>query len=534
MSSTTDELVADLVGKELTMARDYAGIVNWSVSKIEKWTNSWTDFSITDPGILFINADAYLYDMINFRLDMAYMNNILRYTHSMESLHFMAGFVGLDIPSYQCSTATVRIFNKGTTDVDIPKDYPIYIRDRATGKEIWFYSLESGHITGTPGGSDFTSYKNFSFIEGKRVELNLRASSFDKYFRFIIATDQVGMNTVHVYGKLGGTNQWTEFTQVKDAFLTIADPPDEDSTEEEKQAFLSFSVHPAFNKTIIKLQPGIMAPGYLYPRDTAQVKIIYGIPSGIDGNVGKLNAITGGPLYAGGASTPANSKDEDLQNNLQVVIQMSEGAKEPLNLEDTRVYIGNNSWRVDTLTIKQDFDNLTEEGKVFEDFVRFTIKQKQGVEHMDCYALIGDELTEKLSKYIKGSPEKTAEEERICNIVYNYGKDLMFGFTDLSVYLFTERKITFNFKIILGTNSSNTSLIEARVKDIIREYLDRNTQPESMTIRRNELITRILERIKEVSAATCTNPTSDLRCTDTEIFVFDDTSQVCTFELKGW
>ena len=96
MSLSKDEQeIFEEIGRKVTVARDYSGFVEWGVSNIPNWTKQWSDYTITDPGILILNADAFLYDQLNFRIDNMYIDNILRFSRSREQLFYMAELVGL-------------------------------------------------------------------------------------------------------------------------------------------------------------------------------------------------------------------------------------------------------------------------------------------------------------------------------------------------------------------------------------------------------------------------------------------------------
>ena len=469
--SKVDTIVAQLLGKDLTLCRDYASIINWSIDKISKWTSEWTDFSITDPAILFVNADAYLYDIINYALDESYMNNILRYTKSMESLYFMSKFVGLELPAYESAIAKVKVSNPFNVSMVIPRHFSIYVKDDSTGEQLWFYALKDTTIPSN-------SFAYVSMIEGKRIVVDTTFEEFDAYFNFIIPTPVVGLNSVFLFAELDGEIGYTEFIKVDDAFLNTGED-------------LCFSVHYAYNHVIIKLPPGIWE--YLKPE--SKIRIYYGQTSGVKGNIGTVLAQPGEKLMYNGIA---------VQHKFSYQILSAEGASEPLNLEDTRVFIGNNSWRVDSLINTTDFNNFADAN--FDEVIRFVIHQDPGVELLYAYFVPVEGLSD------QRLTELTSE-------IYDSCSDLMFGGTRLSVQEIGYQRVSFRFEITLGNNSSDLSDIRQQIIEILENYFDRLTQPAGMTLRRSYLISQIETSIKEIDNVACISPTSDIAVTEKEIFV---------------
>lgn len=469
--SKVNEFVASNLGKDLTLCRDYPSIINWSISQIAKWTSSWTDFSITDPGILFVNANAYLYDIINYTLDEAYLNNILRYTKSMESLHFMAKFVGLTLPAYTSSIAKVRVTNPLSENILIPEHFPLFVNDKATGETLWFYSLNESLIPSN-------AFDYIYMIEGERREVNTTFGSFDSHYEFTIPQGNVGINSVIVYVKKVGEDEFIKLPQIEDAFLNT-DP------------VLCFSVHYGYNKVSVKLPPG----SWEYLNQDSPIKILYGNTKGSSGNLGEVVATAGEQILID--NTPVESK-------LSFTIISSEGGSDPLNLEDTRVFIGNNSWRVDSLITTEDFNNLAT--LKFPEIVRFVPIQKQGEEVMDLYYVP-----------VEGLPADRLES--LEQELYDECSPKMFGGTKLQIREIGYSRVSFRLEVILETNSSDLTAIRRQIEDILENYFDRTTQPQGMVLRRSEIITRLEQQIPEIDYVACSSPSSDMTADAREIFV---------------
>lgn len=485
-----DALVKDILGKDITLCRDYPSIIKWSVEQIEKWTDSWTDYTITDPGILFINADAYLYDTINYILDETYLNDILRYTKSMPSLYSMSKFAGLTLPGYTCATAKVTIhsdFGEVGRYVTIPKGFGIYVKDSATNEVVYFYSLQDLRVR-------YKSNVSGMFIEGKRTEVDTTFGEFydDANFEFTIPDPMVGLNSIFLYAEyefeggeyLPGDPTMRRMLQVDDALLNLASEP-------------CFSAYYAYNKVVIQLCPG--AADFLN-RDS-KIKIIYGNASGLNANVGKVQAKPIESLYDG---------NDLVSNDLTFTVLYASGATIPYELEDTRVFIGNNVWRPETLIINADFDNLM--NNKFPDIARFSVVQEKGSEDMYVYYVPEEVDT-------NGQPITVQYIQELETEIYDYAKDLMFGGVKLILERSEEVVIDFVVEAYLNVNTSNTDDIHDAVVTVLKDFFDRDKQPRNFYFRRGYAITAIESGVDEIYSIDLIYPVIDMQAADNQIFV---------------
>ena len=225
-----------------------------------------------------------MYDMINFVLDEAYMNNILRYTKSKESLYFMSLLVGLELPSYVASEARVKIENPFKISIQIPEDYPIYVRDKSTGEEVWFYAKEATYIPSE-------AYNYVNMLEGKRTAVNTTFGNFDEHFQFILPVINVASNAVFVWVRPSEADPWQKLEKISDAFLSVKNG-------------LCYSVHAGYNNTYIKLPPG---SGHVLT-ENSEVKIIYGVTAGSGANLGEVKALPGATILQGGIAIEGKMK----------------------------------------------------------------------------------------------------------------------------------------------------------------------------------------------------------------------------------
>ena len=485
-----DEQVKDILGRDMTLCRDYPSIIKWSVEKIEKWTNSWTDYTITDPGILFINADAYLYDIVNYILDESFLNNILRYTQSMQSLYSMSKFAGLSLPGYNCSTAKVSIYNESGELVVVPKDFGIFVKDKSTNEMIYFYSLKDIEIKNLAYGSG-------EFIEGKRGEINTTFSEFfdSQYFEFIIPNPEVGINSVFVYAEYefeGGEYYKNDPTlrqmlKVDDALLNLASEP-------------CYSVYYAYNKVVVQFCPGAAD----FFESESRIKIVYGISAGLKANVGKV------------AASPVESIVKDnvvLTKNMTFTVLRANGASIPYTLEETRVFIGNTVWRPETLIVNADFDNLMSQH--FPEIVRFTVVQEKGSEDMLVYYVPSDLDTD-------GQPMTMERVYQIQSDIYDYAKDLMFGGVKLKLENSEVVKIDFVMEVYLKINTSDTQSVYDAIVTVLADYLDKTKQPRNFYLRRGHVITKVESGVPEIYTIDLTYPIMDRRALDNQIFVLGE------------
>lgn len=480
---TVDQQVASILGKEVTLCRDYASIIDWSVKQIQKWTSQWTDYSITDPGILFVNANAYMYDYINYALDDMYYNNVLRYTKSMESLHYMAQFVGLELEGRQASTAKVKISNPLKFDFVLPKDFTFVVEDSATGERIYFNLLNEETVR----------HETFIYaeaIEGEQFAINTTFGAFDKHFSFAIPRTDIGMNTLRVTAQVDGFP--VELRRTKDAFLNTYNE-------------LAFSAHHLHNGVLIKFPPG--ARDFL--TDSSVIQIIYGVSKGAGSNIGEATASPLDPVILGSL---------EVQSKLGFTILSASGGKDPADLEATRIYIGNNTWRVDTLFNNDDFNRLATE-KFKDEIIRFVFLQEKGSE-------------EAVLRYLPYEDFPEEEKESLVNRVSAEVKPLLFGATRLYVREMGYYYLTLQFNITLKTNSSDTSEIEEKIRKTMEDYFDRRTQEPEMTLHRSRLASILETNIPEISYASCVSPSSDIPLNPDEIFFLRNVS--CKFtQRKG-
>lgn len=474
--STTSELVR-ILRKDSTANRDYAAMLSWGIDRITAWTDQWTDFSITDPGVLFFNAGAFQYDYVNYVLDHAYLNNILRTTQSLQSLFFMSEFVGVELPSYKSAVATIKITNPFLFDVEISKDFPVYIRDDATNTELWFYLLDSVVV-----GAD--NYAEVKAIEGKRTTIKTTYGNFDKRNTFHIPIENIGTNSVSIFAKPKMTEdmeeepEFMELVCVDDALLNLSDK-------------LCFSVHYTYGQVYIKLPPGT----WEFLDEDSEIHIRYGVTKGVESNMGEILVKPGEQILV---------DDTPVQEELEFRVLQAIGGTSPLSLEDARVHIGDNTWRVETLVTEDDWNLLTK-NNFNGDIIRFVLKQEQGQEECRVFYLPAENITD--------SRKLELEDE-----LYALANPLMFGGVVLHIQEMGYQKVSFQFEVCLSTNSSDTSRIEQDIRNIIGDYLDRRKQEKNKLLRRSEILGKI-ELIHEVDYAVCLSPTSDTSVEDTSIFV---------------
>ena len=490
-----DELVKDLIGKDITLCRDYPSIIKWSVDHIEKWTDSWTDYTITDPGILYINAIGFLYDIVNYVLDEAFLNNILRYTQSERALYSMSKFAGLTLPGYNCSQAKVLIENNSEIDVLIPRDFEIFVRDEATNEMIYFYSLDDLDIKSG-------KYGYGQFIEGDRVVIDTIFNEIYEHpnFEFTIPIVEVGLNSVFVYAEYEFDGDRETFTgdptlykmlKVDDALLNLASEP-------------CYSVYYAFNKVVVQFCPG--AADFFQP--DSRIKIIFGKPAGLKANVGTVTAKPMDKLDTSGYN---------ISGEITYTIQYATGASIPYDLEGTRVFIGNNVWRPETLVLNADFDNLI--SLKFPEIVRFTVNQEQGSEEMLVYYVPAETDFE-------GKPMTPYRCSVLEKEIYEYAKDLMFGGVHLSLQNSVEVEFDFVLEVYLNINTSDTTSVRDAIITVLKSYFDRTKQPRNFYFRRGHVITLIESGVAEVYTIDMTYPINDRQAADDEIFVLGDEKHI--------
>ena len=198
--------------------------------------------------------------------------------------------------------------------------------------------------------------------------------------------------------------------------------------------------------------------------------------------------------------------DVNYATRLEWEIQYAEGATVPYDLEPLRVYIGDNNWRPETLILVSDFE--AQINARFPEVVRFAIRQDQGVEHMEVYFLPKAGLT-------------STRRYQLLEEIYDYGKDLMFGGTELEVKEMTNRALQVELEITLRVNIYSVDDIKEKITNVVENYLDRENQPAEMTFKRATLINRLEDEVDEVGNVTVVSPISDAFVNDIEYFSLD-------------
>ena len=444
---------------------------------------------------------------LHYVLDETFLDNILRYTQSLDSLYIMAKFAGLTLPGYYSSEAKVAIINNSEFDVVLPEGFGIFAKDEATNERIYFYSLKQLELKAGKGAS-------CPFIEGERVRIETVFGEFwnNDNFEFTIPTPVVGLNSVYVYAKydfpgvpatkyLDEDHEFRFIPKVDDALLNLADEP-------------CFSVYFAQSKVVVQLCPGMAD----FMQEDTPIVILYGIPYGVEANVGKVQARPLDEVKASGIS---------IGSKLDITIQYASGASVPYGLEDARVFIGNNVWRPETLIVNADFDKLlyTE----FPNVSRFTVNQEKGVEEMTVY-VVPKEYD------VDGTPMDAGDIYALCQDVYEYGKDLMFGGVKFKAVPAKAYEMDFVIEVILAINTSDTDDIRDSIIEILKSYLDRDTQERNMYVRRGKVITLLEDGIDAIYSVSLTYPVVDRRAADDEYYVLGNvvTNFIQNNEFEDW
>lgn len=463
MSLTSEEQqFIDEVGKDAVLARDYSGIVDWSVNKLATWCPQWTDYTITDPGILFINAKAYIYDQINYKLDKTYLNNILRLTSSKEHLYFMGIFVGLDIPGVQAATVNVRIENTSEYKVLLRRGTKFFINDKALGKDLNFSLKED--VTIYAGNS-----VKVDLIEGLPVEKFIYKEALSDNLTYMVYGDNVAENSFRVF--IDGV----EIPKVEDAFLNVL-------------TTLCFSAHFAFDGVVVKFPPGSKKE-----LSNSQIEIFYTDSSGQAGNLGNVQLRLNEDLLV---------DDLDISDKLLISVISAEGGKDLLDLEEERCFIGDNTWRVDTLVNEADFASLVDK---VDGLIRLFPVFQENTSEIAVY-------------YLEDSSyDSSLIEEKIIDLL----EGNLIGFATFQLSKVGRRKLSLNLEVTLKNNISDVSLIESKIKRVLDRELNILQQPSFYTFQRR-YITSLLEReIEEIYYVAITSPTTDIDSPETEVLVLD-------------
>ncbi len=326
-----------IVDEKLTICRDYSSIMEWSVGKSQILSkNEWSDYTITDPGVLALSMIAYLYDHVNYEMDAVFLNNLIRYTNNYDILLLMASFMGIKAPLLEASLAVVEVSTKdGSNGIYLPANYAFKIFDRSLGKDIFYNIRDEVNVV----DSDKVEVSCVEGIYDSIIIDPSDISQVDGYHQSFFYDDSIAGNVAYV-SSFNNSNPSvrTAWVMSDNAFL---------ATKE----LLQFSMH-RHNSSEIRLRyiPGMHGELALVNHNRLLVEMYS--TGGAKGRLGVGSVLEPGEdIIVGG---------NNVTHNIQAEVLDSFGGTNPLTIEELRTLIGSKGSEVLSNVTVGDYMRISE------------------------------------------------------------------------------------------------------------------------------------------------------------------------------
>ncbi len=322
-----------IVDEKLTLARDYSSILEWSVDKAQTMSPiQWSDYKITDPGVIMLSMISYLYDHVNYELDSIFLNNLIRYSNDYNILKLMANFMGIETPMADSSLIEVEVSTKDSSNgIVIPKGYSFVVYDSGLGKNVYYNTLSA---------VDSSSNKVVvQCVEGEQNVLTVNVSAVDDLNRYFIDDTNIAGNIFQVTSVSGSDSlNSSEWVKTDNALLAVKD-------------VYQFSVHSYVNDRIsVRFFPGFLGELSAVGQDTLILTFFSS-----NGKAGRLSVDT--PLKLTGAIVRGS---EDISKLLDLSIVSSYGGRDKLTIDELRVLIGSRGNALDTYVNNFDYTRIAD------------------------------------------------------------------------------------------------------------------------------------------------------------------------------
>jgi hypothetical protein len=472
-----------VIDSKLFLSRDFSSIMEWSIGTIPKITSDWTDFTITDPGIILMSATSYLYDSLNYILDKQFINNQIRFSKSYNSITSMCDLMGVEVPFYNTSTTILEIVynTNGLTSgskIYLTKDVHIFmVYDKFTNKTIYLNLLQDEVI------EEGTNY--ISCYEGFVKNLTLPKNNISSIGTYIIDAPNIASNSFVIKD---GVVTWVK---CKDALL---------STKGEK----TYSIHRYENNTtLIKF-----TPGFKTLINQTELDISYLVTRGVEGNVSLTSEIT--PY-----NKMFNEFDEAVFKNITIKPTVSLGGQDSASIDLMRSILGRTVREVNTLVTDEDYSKLSSEVDYVLDIVAQDVNGIKRIYYVPY------------KNYIDLGINLSDLEDAIDEVVI----DRVPAFTEYAIQKIEERPLSIELEVFLNRNLLNTQKLQDTIENYILDKFDWENQNPGFEFYRNELATGIEKLDDSISHVIIDYPSSDIICKWNEIIDFVDVT--ISFGRKG-
>lgn len=456
---------SSILDSEVLLCRDWSSILEWSIDKIPKITKNWTDFNITDPGILWTSAMANLYDYTHYMLDQKYVNNIARYSQSTRNLIDMCNTMGLEVSGLNASMTELLVDLNHGNNVDLPKGTSLEVYDEASGRTIYLSTTRDHTLSRGP-------YNRIICIEGESESIAVDRYQIDSLNRYYFNEPRIALNSIEV----GSKGELWEIDP--DAFLSTSDGP-------------TYSVHRTSDgRVMVKISP---LARRLIDEGEEVVEINYTLSQGSEGILGTNSEVN--------FTNHLTDRTYNRVNPDRVTISVvnSGGGVEPTGLEDIRKYLGQESSSTETLVNEDDYSNIPN--------------------YVDnLYHVVARSDTNGVIQVYYEPDEDYPNLEELELELYKYIEKRVLLFTKFELNRVLERPISLVMDVYLNRNVLNTERIETSIREYLTTEYSKSNQSPGTPLLRSQLSSRLAAIDPLISHIIINEPVIDIQSEWNQMF----------------
>lgn len=311
-------------------SRDFQSISDDMVRAIPFFTPEWTDYNLSDFGIVLQRLLAFVADTLHFYLDRVANEAFLPTAITRRSVINLLKLIDFTVPSATPASVDVlfTIPSPLISDLLIPAGTPLQTSADSTGNPVFFETVAdlvilAGQLSGT-----------VSAVEGQSQSENIGVSSGLARQRFTLAGTPIIDGTLRIFINEGiGEQLWTEV----DTFISST-PTSKNFTAQRDE------------NNIITIFFGDNVQGKI-PNSGATIRGAYRLGGGLRGNVGAHTITSINTVITQGATVINVSVDNPLQ---------ASGGQDQMSIDDAKV-LGPLSLRsLNRAVTPEDYVNLAE------------------------------------------------------------------------------------------------------------------------------------------------------------------------------
>ncbi len=472
-----------IVDEKLTVCRDYSAILEWSVEKSQELSSDeWTDYTITDPGVIALSMISYLFDHVNYEIDALFLNNLIRYTKSYDILMLMASFMGIEVPFVETSEAKIRIFTvDGSNGISLPANYRFRVRDRSIGRDL-LYNIRDSVVSGS-------NSVEVNCIEGEYDSVVLdpfNNSQMDSYNRSFFPNVNTAGNIVWVSSfHSDNPNVKTSWVKTDNAFLAVKD-------------LMQFSIHrQGSDRVYLRFIPGVL--GELTSMNHNRFLIEMYSSSGSLGRPGVGSILL--------PHDPVIVSGNDVTSNIQAEVLSSWGGRNSLSLEELRRFIGSRGNEVFSNVTNDDYKRISS----IDSRILKTVASPISGEAISIYYLTDQHYSVEVRNEIEEKIENHLEGRMPLFTSLPSSKGYTLNYIDSGDFIKVNPSNQIIMEVYLKNNEVDTEAISLIINNYIDRVYDRSMVEFGVNFRRFILRREIESLHESISHVFITNPSDDVQ-----------------------